>query len=72
MKRLKRLLLGGARDPNDPNVFHQLSLIAFFAWVGIGADGLSSSCYGPEEAFITPQKKLYHQGIPFVILPIRV
>jgi hypothetical protein len=21
------------------------------AWVGLGADGLSSSCYGPEEAF---------------------
>src|SRR4029077_4952836 len=29
-----------------------LSLIAFFAWVGLGADGLSSSCYGPEEAFV--------------------
>jgi amino acid transporter len=29
-----------------------MSLIAFFAWVGLGADGLSSSCYGPEEAFI--------------------
>src|SRR5262249_36743219 len=23
-----------------------------FAWVGLGADGLSSSCYGPEEAFL--------------------
>ena len=22
------------------------------AWVGLGADGLSSSCYGPEEAFL--------------------
>ena len=22
-----------------------------FAWVGLGADGLSSSCYGPEESF---------------------
>lgn len=36
----------------DPKVFHNLSLIAFFAWVGLGADGLSSSCYGPEEAFL--------------------
>src|SRR6266571_109266 len=26
-------------------------LRAFLAWVGLGADGLSSSCYGPEEAF---------------------
>jgi amino acid transporter len=29
-----------------------MSLIAFFAWVGLGADGLSSSCYGPEEAYL--------------------
>lgn len=66
MNRLKRLFLGGARDPNDPNVFHQLSLIAFFAWVGLGADGLTSSCYGPEEAFITLQNHHY-LGI-FVVL----
>ena len=31
----------------------KISLIAFFAWVGLGADGLSSSCYGPQEAFLT-------------------
>src|SRR6185436_15164020 len=24
---------------------------AVLAWVGLGADGLSSSCYGPEETF---------------------
>ncbi|HEU5042341.1 MAG TPA: APC family permease, partial [Gemmatimonadales bacterium] len=29
----------------------RLSLAAFLAWVGLGADGLSSSAYGPEEAF---------------------
>ncbi|HSP19822.1 MAG TPA: APC family permease [Myxococcaceae bacterium] len=28
-----------------------MSLVAFLAWVGLGADGLSSSSYGPEEAF---------------------
>src|SRR5262249_37644537 len=28
-----------------------VALIAFLAWVGLGADGLSSSCYGPDEAF---------------------
>ena len=27
-----------------------MSLIAVLAWVGLGADGLSSSCYGPEES----------------------
>jgi hypothetical protein len=52
-KRLKTLLIGGARSPHDHSVFHKLSLIAFFAWVGLGADGLSSSCYGPQEAFLT-------------------
>ncbi|OGS34744.1 MAG: amino acid transporter [Elusimicrobia bacterium RIFOXYB2_FULL_49_7] len=50
--RARRLLLGNPRDPNDRSIFHRLSLIAFFAWVGLGADGLSSSCYGPEEAFL--------------------
>jgi amino acid transporter len=49
--RLKTVLIGKSRDLSDQRLFHKLSLIAFFAWVGLGADGLSSSCYGPEEAF---------------------
>ena len=49
--RLKTVLVGKSRDLSDQSLFHKLSLIAFFAWVGLGADGLSSSCYGPEEAF---------------------
>lgn len=28
-----------------------MALIPVLAWVGLGADGLSSSAYGPEEAF---------------------
>ncbi len=48
---IKTILVGKARDPLDPRVFHHLSLVAFLAWVGLGADGLSSSSYGPEEAF---------------------
>ncbi len=48
----KRVFLGKSRDPLDPAVFHKVSLIAFLAWVGLGADGLSSSAYGPEEAFV--------------------
>jgi amino acid transporter len=51
--RIKEFLLGKPKDPLDPGVFHNVSLIAFFAWVGLGADGLSSSCYGPEEAFLS-------------------
>ena len=49
--RVADTLLGRAKDVRDPKVFHTLSLIAFFAWVGLGADGLSSSSYGPEEMF---------------------
>ena len=49
--RLKTVLIGKSRDLSEKGIFHKLSLIAFFAWVGLGADGLSSSCYGPEEAF---------------------
>src|SRR5436853_4365580 len=49
--RLKRILLGAPRDLQDPHLFRHISLIAFLAWVGLGADGLSSSAYGPEEAF---------------------
>lgn len=49
--RLKRLVLGRKLNPFDRHVFHSLSLAAFFAWVGLGADGLSSTCYGPAEAF---------------------
>src|SRR3990172_6888041 len=50
-QRLKVWVLGRSLDPSDKAAFHKLSLIAFFAWVGLGADGLSSSAYGPEEAF---------------------
>jgi amino acid transporter len=51
-QRAKRFLLGAPRDLFDPKLFHRISLIAFFAWVGLGADGISSSAYGPEEAFL--------------------
>src|SRR5579883_2857133 len=50
--RLFRAVFGQARDVQDPHVFHRLSLIAFLAWVGLGADGLSSSAYGPEESYL--------------------
>src|SRR5262249_4476944 len=49
--RVKKFLVGPPKDPRDQEVFHKLSLVAFLAWVGLGADGLSSSAYGPEEAF---------------------
>ena len=53
LNKFKNLIFG-----NPLNIFHQLSnkeniaLISALAWVGMGADGLSSSAYGPESAYI--------------------
>ena len=49
--QLKNIFIGKAKTLQDKSIFHKLSLVAFFAWIGLGADGISSSCYGPEEAF---------------------
>jgi amino acid transporter len=50
-RTLRELVLGKARDIEDPHTYHSIALIAVLAWVGLGADGLSSSSYGPDEAF---------------------
>src|ERR1700690_3372452 len=55
----KNVVIGRARNLSDKSLFHQTSLIALFAWVGLGADGLSSSCYGPEAAFMALQTHTY-------------
>jgi amino acid transporter len=52
-RRIKRTLIGKPRNIKDPHLFHKLALIPILAWIGLGADGLSSSSYGPEEAFKT-------------------
>lgn len=51
MRKFSEILLGKAQDPFNKETRHSLALVAFLAWVGLGADGLSSSSYGPEEAF---------------------
>ncbi len=51
LSRIKRVLFGKPRDLSESSIFHRLTLIPLLAWVGLGADGLSSSSYGPEEAF---------------------
>ncbi|HEU0008195.1 MAG TPA: APC family permease [Verrucomicrobiae bacterium] len=51
-ERLKTLFIGKSRDLSDQKLFHRIGLIAVFAWVAVGADGISSSCYGPEAAFV--------------------
>ena len=51
-RRFRHVLFGAPRDPMAPETRKHIALIAFLAWIGIGADGLSSSAYGPAEAFI--------------------
>jgi len=48
---LRRFFIGGPKNLLDPRIHQHLALVAFFAWVGLGSDGLSSSSYGPEEIF---------------------
>jgi amino acid transporter len=48
----KNLVIGRARNISEAGLSDQTTLIALLAWVGLGADGLSSSCYGPETAFL--------------------
>jgi amino acid transporter len=50
-ERLKNTFIGKAKAIHDKGLFHKLTLVAFFAWIGLGSDGISSSCYGPEEAY---------------------
>ncbi|MFZ9180898.1 MAG: APC family permease [Rickettsiales bacterium] len=50
--KLRNFIFGNPRDFFDKETRKSLTLVAFLAWVGLGADGISSSCYGPEEAFV--------------------
>lgn len=50
--KLRDMVIGAPRDPMNPETRRHIALIAFFAWVGLGADGLSSANYGPEEAYL--------------------
>ena len=51
LSNLRLKVFGKPLDPLDKKTRRHIALVAFFAWVGLGADGISSSCYGPEEAF---------------------
>ncbi|MEX3855579.1 amino acid transporter [Paraburkholderia youngii] len=52
MKRFSRWLTGGPRDAADPAARRGLLLTTVLASAGLGANGLSSACYGPEKAFL--------------------
>jgi len=50
-EKLRELVIGKPLDPLSASTRQHIALAAFLAWVGLGADGLSSSAYGPEQAF---------------------
>src|SRR5271165_1794503 len=50
-EKLRQLVIGAPLDPLSQQTRQHIALVAFLAWVGLGADGLSSSAYGPEQAF---------------------
>jgi amino acid transporter len=52
MNRFIQFILGKPQNPLSEKAYKSLALPIFFAWVGLGADGLSSACYGPEQAFL--------------------
>lgn len=49
---LKQVLVGKPLNALNPHIKDHIALIAVIAWVGLGADGLSSSAYGPEQTFL--------------------
>ena len=50
--KFREAVIGKPHDPLHPDTRHNIALVAFLAWIGLGADGLSSACYGPEQAFV--------------------
>jgi len=65
-------MFGRPKDPTDRRVFHSLALVPFLAWVGLGADGLSSASYGPSEAFLALGQHTYLALMLAVMTPITV
>lgn len=57
-EKVKEAVIGKPRDPLWATGQHEvgnrrnIALVAFLAWISLGADGLSSACYGPQEAFL--------------------
>lgn len=69
-ERVRTRIIGAPKNLWDRSLFHKVSLIPILAWVGMGADGLSSSAYGPEEAFRMLGDHLYL--VPFIMVAVVV
>ena len=55
----RRVIIGARKNIEDPSIFHKIALFPLLAWIGLGADGVSSSSYGPSEAFIALGEHTY-------------
>jgi len=65
LSRLKKILVGIPIDPISARSRQGMLLIAFYAWIGLGADGLSSANYGPQEAF---RSILAHPSLALILI----
>jgi amino acid transporter len=52
LAKAKEIIIGKPLNALNPKIKEHIALVAVIAWVGLGADGLSSSAYGPEQAFL--------------------
>lgn len=68
--RVRHAILGPARNVYDPSLGQHISLVPLLAWIGLGADPLSSSAYGPDEAFRALGTHTYLA--PFLVLATAV
>lgn len=67
LKKIRDVFIGLPRNPFDRSTRKGIALVAFLAWIGLGADGLSSSAYGPEEAFLALGSH-YHLALYLAVL----
>lgn len=69
---LRKIFLGEPLNPLNPKARQHIALITLIAWVGLGADPLSSSCYGPEETYralgVYPYLALYIAAIMVITI----
>jgi len=55
----RHTIIGARKNIEDPTIFHKIALFPLLAWIGLGADGVSSSSYGPPEAFVALGEHTY-------------
>lgn len=71
-KKIRHIIFGAPKQLKDTHLFHKMALIPVLAWVGLGADGLSSSAYGPEEAFKALGEHTYLALVLAVVMAMTV